>query len=298
VSREPVRIAYVGLPLGALLLAQDGLELVWVGLPRRDSLGTRRARRVFGERLAIAPKLDGATLAAVRAAGANYLVSWFWTKRVPPGWLRAFGPCTLGVHPSLLPRHRGPDPIFWAIDVGDRETGVSAHRLEDAYDVGDVLAQRTIPIDDRVDGWRLAKRLDRPSLGLLRELMARASRGEDLPAIAQDEALATEAPSLEEEELAIVWSWDAQRILLRIRAAAPWPGAWTEIGESVVSIERAALCERVPRALRPGEAWVEEGRVFVCAGQGAVELLRVRLDDDRVLAGPALASLVAGAEAR
>jgi methionyl-tRNA formyltransferase len=292
VSREPVRIAYVGLPLGALLLARDGLELVWVGLSRRDSLGTRRARRVFGECLSVTPKLDGATLAAVRASGANYLVSWFWTKRVPPTWLRAFAGRTLGVHPSLLPRHRGPDPIFWAIDQGDRETGVSAHRLEEAYDVGDVLAQRTIAIDDHVDGWRLAKRLDRPSLGLLRELMGRASRGEALAAMPQDEALATEAPSLEEEDLAIVWSWDARRILLRIRAAAPWPGAWTEIGERVVTIERAAACGEVPRALRPGEAWTDGGRVFVCAGHGGVELLRVRLEDDRVLAGPAIASLL------
>lgn len=296
-SREPVRIAYVGLPLGALLLARDGLDLVWVGLSRRDSLGTRRARRVFGPRLAIAPKLDGATLAAVRGAGANYLVSWFWTKRVPPSWLRAFSGRTLGVHPSLLPRHRGPDPIFWAIDQGDRETGVSAHRLEEAYDVGDVLAQRTIAIDDRIDGWRLAKRLDRPSLGLLRELMGLAARGEDLVAMPQDEALATEAPSLEEEDLAIVWSWDARRILLRIRAAAPWPGAWTEIGERVVTVERAAVYEEAPRALRPGEAWVHGGRVFVCAGRGAVELLRVRLEDERVLAGPAIASLLDGPSA-
>ncbi len=292
-SREPVRIAYVGLPLGALLLANDGIELAWVGLPRRDSLGTRRARRVFGDRLAVVPKLDGVTLAAVRGAGANFLVSWFWTKRVPPSWLRAFGDRTLGVHPSLLPRHRGPDPIFWAIDRGDRETGVSAHRLEDAYDVGAVLAQRAIAIDDQVDGWGLAKRLDRPSLSLLRELMGRVAGGEDLAAVAQDESRATDAPSLDDDDLAIVWSWDAQRILRRIRAAAPWPGAWTEIGTSVVTVERAALREDSPRALAPGEAWVEGGRVFVRAGSGAIELVRVRIDDERVLRGDALAGFCA-----
>lgn len=292
-SREAVRIAYVGLPLGALLLERDGRELVWVGLPRRDSLGTRRARRVFGERLRVAPKLDGAALAAAREAGANYLVSWFWTKRVPPLWLRAFAGNTIGVHPSLLPRHRGPDPIFWAIDQGDAVTGVSAHRLEEAYDVGAVLAQRSIPIDDRVDGWRLAKRLDRPSLALLRELMAKASRGEALEAMAQEEALATEAPSLEEDDLAIVWAWDASRILLRIRAAAPWPGAWTEVGDHVVTLERASIGQAPPRALEPGEAWLDAGRVFVCAGRGAVELHRARLEDDRVLEGSALAAFFA-----
>ncbi len=290
---SPLRIAYVGLPLGALLLERDGHELVWVGLPRRDSLGTRRARRVFGDRLALVPKLDGPTLAAVRARGANYLVSWFWTKRVPPLWLRSFGERTLGVHPSLLPRHRGPDPIFWAIDVGDRETGVSAHRLEEAYDVGAVLGQRMVPIDDAVTGWGLAKRLDRPSLALLRELLGRVARGDVLEAMAQDDARATEAPALEDEDLAIVWSWDADRILRRIRAAAPWPGAWTEIGGEVVTIVRARVLESSPRALATGEAWVDAGRVGVKAGRGSVEVLAARLEDDRVLMGDALARFVA-----
>jgi methionyl-tRNA formyltransferase len=289
---SPLRIAYVGLPLGALLLERDGHDIVWVGLPRRDSLGTRRARRVFRDRLAVTPKLDGATLAAVRARGADYLVSWFWTKRVPPAWLRAFGDRTIGVHPSLLPRHRGPDPIFWAIDAGDRETGVSAHRLEDAYDVGAVLGQRTVAIDDAITGWGLAKRLDRPSLALLRELLGRVRRGEALEAMPQDEARATEAPALEDEDLAIVWSWDASRILRRIRAAAPWPGAWTEIGGDVVTVVRAQACDGAPRALAPGEAWVEGGRAFVKAGQGGVELLAVRLEDDTPLTGAAIARFV------
>jgi methionyl-tRNA formyltransferase len=289
---SPPRIAYVGLPLGALLLERDGHDIAWVGVPRRDSLGTRRARRTFGDRLAVTPKLDAATLAAVRARGADYLVSWFWTKRVPPAWLRAFGERTIGVHPSLLPRHRGPDPIFWAIDAGDRETGVSAHRLEEAYDVGAVLGQRAVPIDDAVSGWSLAKRLDRPSLALLRELLGRVRAGEELEAMAQDDARATEAPALEDEDLAVVWTWDAERILRRIRAAAPWPGAWTEIGGAVVTIVRARACAEVPRALAPGEAWVEGGRAFVKAGRGGVELVAARLEDDAALEGPALARFV------
>ncbi len=284
----------MGLPLGALLLERDGHDIVWAGLPRRDSLGTRRARRVFGDRLAVTPKLDGATLRRAQDAGANYLVSWFWTKRVPPGWLKAFKGQTVGVHPSLLPRHRGPDPIFWAIDAGDAVTGVSAHRLEDAYDVGDVLAQRTVPIDDAVNGWRLAKRLDRPSLAVLRELLLRVRGGESLPALAQDEALATEAPALEDDDLAIVWTWDAHRIARRIRAAAPWPGAWTELGDTLVTVVGATVIDDVPAALSPGEAWVTGDRAFVCCGQGGVELHAVRLEDERVLRGRDLARFVAG----
>jgi len=293
-AASPLRIAYVGLPLGALLLERDGHDLVWVGLPRRDSLGTRRARRVFGDRLAVTPKLDVATLHRAQEAGANYLVSWFWTKRVPPSWLKAFQGQTIGVHPSLLPRHRGPDPIFWAIDAGDSITGVSAHRLEVEYDVGEVLAQRSVSIDDAVNGWRLAKLLDRPSLAVLRELLVRVRDGERLTAMAQDEALATDAPALEDDDLAIVWTWDAHRIARRIRAAAPWPGAWTELGEALVTVVSATVAPDVPAALSPGEAWVAGDRAFVCCGHGAVELHAIRLEDERVLRGAAVARFVAG----
>ena len=45
-------------------------------------------------------------------------MSWFWTTRLPEAILR-LAP-SVGVHPSLLPRHRGPDPCFWAIDAGRR----------------------------------------------------------------------------------------------------------------------------------------------------------------------------------
>ena len=59
----------------------------------------------------------------------------------------------IGVHPSLLPRHRGPDPYFWAIESGDLETGVTAHRLEEEYDTGAILAQRRLAIDASWNSW-------------------------------------------------------------------------------------------------------------------------------------------------
>lgn len=290
--QTPLRLAYVGLPLGAILLHRDGHDLVWAGLPRRDSLGTRRVQRVLGERVEVMPKLDAACLKRVREMGANYLVSWFWTKRVPPLWLKAFSGQTMGVHPSLLPRHRGPDPIFWAIDAGDSVTGVSAHRLEEIYDVGGVLGQRSVPIDDAVNGWALAKRLDRPSLALLRELLGRVRAGEVLAALPQDETLATEAPALADEDLAIVWSWDAERILRRIRAASPWPGAWTQIGAELVTVVEGAVHANDSRALAPGEAWVEGERAFVRCARGSLELRALRTEDERVLRGKSLAEFV------
>src|SRR5512135_1078472 len=128
------------MPLGALLLARDGHDLVYVAIARDDALGLRRARRTFGERLFVRPDPGSPTaIDRIAALEPDLVVSWFWTKRLPRELLRIAQ--AIGVHPSLLPRHRGPDPYFWAIDRGDEVTGVTAHLLDETYDTGAILRQ-------------------------------------------------------------------------------------------------------------------------------------------------------------
>jgi methionyl-tRNA formyltransferase len=187
----------------------------------------------------------------------------------------------VGVHPSLLPRHRGPDPYFAAIDAGDEVTGVTAHRLDEEYDTGPTLGQRLLRIDPGWNAWNLARALDRPSLALLREVVRACADGHPPPPVPQDEARATLAPQPGGEELAIVWSWSAERIVRRVRAAAPWPGAWTEIGDTLVFVVRARVTRDFPRALEAGEAAVRrDGVAVVRTGDDAIELLEGRAEDD------------------
>ena len=56
----------------------------------------------------------------------------------PRGWMN--------VHPSLLPRYRGPEPIYWAIVNGEVETGISFQRVAERIDAGPLLAQVTVPV--------------------------------------------------------------------------------------------------------------------------------------------------------
>lgn len=287
-----MRIAFFGLPLAALLLAGDGHDVVWAGVCRRGAIGTRRLKRRLGERVELVPDLSkGAVFERVRDARPDLLVSWFWTTKIPARML-ALAPA-VGVHPSLLPRHRGPDPCFWAIDAGDEMTGVTAHLLEQEYDTGAVLGQRALRIDPSWDGWRLARALDRPSLGLLRDVVRAWAEGRPPAAVTQDERLATAALEPDDDELAIRWAWPAERIERRVRAAAPWPGAWTEIGDRLVTLVRVRTTRDFPRALAPAEGAVRaDGIAVVRAGDGAVELLAGRGEDDEPLDENALAALV------
>jgi methionyl-tRNA formyltransferase len=282
---RPLRIAFFGLPLAALLLARDGHEIVLAAISRTDAVGLRRARRLFGDDLVLKPRVtDDDLRRRMIAREPDLLVSWFWTTRLPMKLVRAAKLGGLGAHPSLLPRHRGPDPTYWAIASGDEETGVSVHRIEAEYDTGDVLAQERLRIDPAWNAWLLARALDRPSLRLLRATVARFARGEIVEGIPQDPSLATEAPFPDDEACAIRWARPTEEILRHVRALAPAPGAWTEIDGAFVSVTRAARARGCPEALLPGEGAAIDGRAVVRTGDGAVELLSGEIDG--VPAGP------------
>jgi methionyl-tRNA formyltransferase len=233
------------------------------------------------ERVETKPALGKAYLRRVREARPDLVVSWFWTTKIPPELVALAPMGAFGVHPSLLPRWRGPDPYFWAIDTGDSATGVTAHRIAADYDTGAALGRRIVAIEPSWNAWQLARALDGPSLALLRELAARLARGERLEETTQDEATVTEAPAPSDELLEIDWRMPAERIVRRVRAAAPYPGAWTFIGEAAVVVTRAEAVER-PRGLEPGEGEMRDGRAVIAASTGGIALLEGRIvgDDD------------------
>ncbi len=270
------------MPLAAWLLHRDGHDIVYAGLSR-ETPGTRRVTRVL-PCVEVRPEVSArSVIDRVRALAPELVVSWFWTTRLPMEIVSSARVANgaFGVHPSLLPRHRGPDPYFWAIDSGDEVTGVTAHRIAAEYDTGEILAQRELAIDPTWSAWTLARALDRPSLALLRETVRAFSQGKPLRAIAQDESRATLAPLPADEELEIDWTWPSARIARRIRAASPSPGAWSFFGDEAIAITRVAIANDFPRALAPGEAWIADAggaEAIVRTGDGALALLEGRMD--------------------
>jgi len=300
-----VRVLYLGLPLGALCLAARGHTPVAIVLGHPDAAGASRIRRRIARQSSALvlgrPSLEDPvivrTLASLRP---DVILSWFWPRRVPEHVLSLAPSGAYGVHPSLLPRWRGPDPYFWAIRSGDTTTGVTLHRLDASYDTGDVIEQRTLDIEPIDDAWRLARRLDRPSLALLLACADRLARGESLAGTSQDHTLATLAPAPSADDLAVRWAETAEQIVRLVRAAAPYPGATARIGDAFVEILEARVSDHdALRALEPSEAIVATDRsVIVRADDRGVRLVRVRTEDGHELRDPEIARLLSGPTAR
>jgi methionyl-tRNA formyltransferase len=264
------RLVYFGLPLGALLLAADGHALDLCVLSPVPAPGERRLRRRVQTEVLDAHELqrrEPELLARFQRDPPELLVSWFWTRRLTPAWLALPRAAALGVHPSLLPRHRGPDPYYWAIDAGDLETGVTAHLLDASYDTGALLGRERLAIGSR-NAWQLARALDRPSLRLLRRVVSEFARGEPPAAVPQDETCVTLAPAPDGDELHVRWDWPTQRVLRRIRALSPIPGVGLEISGTEFHVTAARPAPPYVAALEPGEADRRRGR---CSRTGAPE---------------------------
>lgn len=293
-----MNVLYFGLPLGACLLAADGHRIVQAVMGRPEGTGLRRLRRVLGpERVTMLGKTKKLE-SLVHPGPVDLVVSWFFPKKLPPAILQLGARGTVGVHPSLLPRHRGPDPYFAALDQGDTVTGVTAHRLEAEYDTGAMLDHESLPIDPAWDAWTLARKLDRPSLRVLRRVVAALAAGRAIEQ-AQDETLATLAPEPGPELLEL----DAKTMtpalaLRRIRAAAPWPGAYFFTGDECIVVERASLVSEAP-SLEAGElAALPDGRVLLGVAGGVLHIERARDEDENVLAGDAWHAWARAASAR
>ncbi|MEO6603654.1 MAG: formyltransferase family protein, partial [Polyangiaceae bacterium] len=186
-----------------------------------------------------------------------------------------------GVHPSLLPRHRGPNPYFWSIDSGDTEAGVTLHTLAPEYDTGAILLQRAISVGER-NAWQLARALDRPSLSLLREGVGRFARSHPPEPTVQDEQAATWAPEPTGRELGVDWRWTTERVLRRIRALSPVPGLAVDVNGLRFFVTRAETATDYVAALEPGEAAVvgTVGVLTIRTADGAIAVLRATLTDE------------------
>jgi methionyl-tRNA formyltransferase len=204
-------------------------------------------------------------------------------------------PFAFGVHPSLLPRHRGADPYYWTLARRDEETGVTAHRLTPEYDDGAILSQVGLSVPEGCNSWQLARALDRPSLSLLREIAGQYARGEEIEAQPQDEEQATMAPAPSDDDCELRWDESVDDVLARIRAGAPEPGAFTGYGDDTIVITRARPARAVPAALEPGDVAVSDEGVVVRTGDGAIVLLEARREgEDRTLRDRAIVEIFPG----
>jgi methionyl-tRNA formyltransferase len=132
----------------------------------------------------------------------------------------------LNVHPSLLPKYRGPSPIQYAILNGDQETGVTIILVDEKMDHGPILAMPDVKCQMSNATYKeLEKELANLGAKLLLETIPKWTKGKIRPE-PQDESKATYTKILKKEDGKIDWKKSAKELERQVRAFNPWPGSY------------------------------------------------------------------------
>jgi methionyl-tRNA formyltransferase len=177
--------------------------------------------------------------------------------RIIPQWmidLPRLG--NLNLHASLLPKYRGAAPIQWAIADGEPETGVTIMKMDAGLDTGPILSTCRTPILPTDDSQILHDRLAQLGAELLAETIPDYAAGKILPQPQPAEG-SSYAAKIKKEDGKIDWNEPAGKILNRLRAFTPWPGAFTflktESKTQLLKIWKGGIAEEIWR--RNKTAW-------------------------------------------
>jgi methionyl-tRNA formyltransferase len=224
-------------------------------------------------------KLDAAAREQAAALKADMLVSFAYGRIFGPKFLALFPLGGINIHPSLLPKYRGPTPIPAAILNRDSETGITIQKLALEMDSGDILAQECFGLSGRETTASLGALAAGKAAEMLPLLLAAIARG-TAQGRPQNHAEASYCSLIAKEAGLICWSKSALEIDAQIRAYTPWPLCWTMHEDRQLFILKAEPADlpAAPEGQRPGTVLGIDKRrgILVQTGEGALVLAELQ----------------------
>lgn len=213
-----------------------------------------------------------------RSLESDLCVMAYVTDIVPTEIIEAPKRGTIQYHPSLLPLHRGPSSINWAVINGDTETGLSIFWPDAGLDTGPILMQKQVAIgpDDTV-GSLYFNHLYPMGVDAILESVGLVDAG-TAPRIVQDESMATYEGWCGAEDSRIDWSRDVDAVHNLIRGCDPQPGAWSNLDGEKVSFFGSTVADRDRVAETAGSViGIDESGMTISVVNGAVKVKRARV---------------------
>ncbi|MGH7815109.1 MAG: formyltransferase [Candidatus Binataceae bacterium] len=186
------------------------------------------------------------------------------------------------LHPSMLPAYRGRAPINWMLVNGEREGGVTLHRMVARADAGDIVAQRAIAIAEDDTALTLYRKLVPIGAELVTEMHPRIVAG-TAPRRTMDLSRGSYFGRRRPEDGRIDWNCPARQIYNLVRAVThPYPGAFCFVAGKKLFVWEAQVAVASGKLGAPGAMIAERagGAIEVAAGAGSAIVKRVQFEGD------------------
>lgn len=187
------------------------------------------------------PKIfDDAISTQISALTPDIAIVVAYGHIIPESVLRLFPFGMLNIHPSPLPKLRGPSPIQSAILQNFSETAITIMLMDKGMDTGPLLYQENIPVEARDTYETLALRLGKKASTCLLHTLPLYLQKSIQPKI-QDNKNATYCKLIKKDDGLISWDNDAEYIDRQIRALNPWPGTFTKFSNLFPKVKKDFL---------------------------------------------------------
>jgi methionyl-tRNA formyltransferase len=237
-------------------------------------------------------KLNAEFINKLASFEIDVIITCAYGKIIPKEILDLPKKGALNIHPSLLPKYRGPSPIQSALLNGDLETGVTIMEMDEEMDHGLIISKKQLTINKDWKFKELHDKLADLSAELLIKVLPKYIAGEIKP-VEQEHVKATYCKIIKKSDGEIDFNKSAQDIYNMWRAFEEWPKIkgqgtinnkqgvlkYTLIEISLVDSQKLDWVNK-----KPGEFFVEEKKLYiVCGDENVLEILKIQPEGKNVM---------------
>lgn len=211
----------------------------------------------------------------IRDVGPDLIMSVYYRRIIPESIFSLARRGAFNIHPSLLPYYRGPVPTMWAIENGEKEFGITIHKIDKGIDTGSIAYQEKYPILDDDTGYSLYVRAMELGASMLARNFTNLINGQ--VELRRQQGIGSYYGKYKGKGI-INWAQPAERIRDFIRARAkPFNPAQSPLLNSYVFVNRASAIRSEDYPAQPPGRILEvqqDGAIIVSCAEGCL-----RLDD-------------------
>jgi methionyl-tRNA formyltransferase len=233
-----VRVLFAASPAIAIpalesLIGTEGIELIGIltnpdtpkgrhGTPAPTEIGEAASKICANVPVLKPVKLDAQSREQVSSLKPDLLITFAYGRIFGPKFLALFPLGGINIHPSLLPKYRGPSPIQAAILNRDTETGITVQTLAKEMDSGDILARENLQLTGFETADFLSEIMSQKAAVILPRVLSDIAAGKT-SAMPQDHGKASYCSLITRDNALIDWKKSAVEIEAETRAFFPWP---------------------------------------------------------------------------
>lgn len=167
----------------------------------------------------------------MRTLNVDLIIVGTWKERLEKETFNIPTIASVNIHPSLLPRYRGPNPYIQTILHGEEFSGVTVHLISENFDEGPILKQEKIKILDSDTSKELREKSVRMARTLVSELITDLNE-KMLTPIAQNSKYATYFPNITGDEKMLDFTFQSSVEISRtVRALHPFLPCYIQYGD-------------------------------------------------------------------